>query len=191
MKSLYANVGRPAINGKIQSDLTIDENWNNKGSERGTPSALLLAVGGRGWPSLIPLLGTNAVVDGDVREVADRLEVTIAAKGWRGDCIARSSKMTPSQFRQALETLAFTDGSRMTVQLASSQIISGRFQTILTNGDMVWFTEERGAEERQWLIDVTQIAAVAEPWRDTAVPVGNDDPLVRQHGAAEVRNADV
>jgi NADPH-dependent 2,4-dienoyl-CoA reductase/sulfur reductase-like enzyme len=38
---------------------------------------------------------------------------------------------------------------------------------------------------------VTQIAAVAEPWRDTAVPVGNDDPLVRQHGAAEVRNADV
>jgi hypothetical protein len=133
----------------------------------------------------------SAVEGGGLREVADRLEVTIAAKGWRGDCIARSSKMTPSQFRQALETLAFTDGSRMTVQLASSQIISGRFQTILTNGDMVWFTEERGAEERQWLIDVTQIAAVAEPWRDTAVPVGNDDPLVRQHGAAEVRNADV
>ena len=47
---------------------------------------------------------------------------------------------------------------------------------MLTNGDMVWFTEERGAEERQWLIDVTQIAAVAEPWRDTALPVGNDDP---------------
>ena len=83
--------------------------------------------------------------------------------------------MTPSQFRQALETLAFTDGSRV-VQLASGQNISGRFQTTLTNGDMVWFTEERGAEERQWLIDVTQIAAVAEQWRDTAVPVGNDDP---------------
>ena len=92
--------------------------------------------------------------------------------------------MTPSQFRQALETLAFTDGSRM-----AGQTISGRFQTMLTNGDMVWFTEERGAEERQWLIDVTQIAAVAEPWRDTAVPVSNDDPLVRQQGAAEVRNA--
>ena len=60
--------------------------------------------------------------------------------------------MTPSQFRQALETLAF---SRMAVQLASGQTISGRFQTMLTNGDMVWFTEERGAEERQWLIDVT------------------------------------
>src|ERR1700722_18434953 len=73
--------------------------------------------------------------------------------------------------------------------LASGQNISGRFQTMLTNGDMVWFTEERGAEERQWLIDVTQIAAVAEPWRDTAVPVSNDDPLVRQQGAAEVRNA--
>ena len=52
--------------------------------------------------------------------------------------------MTPSQFRQALETLAFTDGSRMAVQLASGQTISGRFQTMLTNGDMVWFTEERG-----------------------------------------------
>jgi hypothetical protein len=96
--------------------------------------------------------------------------------------------MTPSQFRQALETLAFTDGSRMAVQLASGQTISGRFQTMLTNG-VVWFTEERGAEERQWLIDVTQIAAVAEPWRDTAVPVSNDDPLVRQQGAAEVRDA--
>ena len=38
--------------------------------------------------------------------------------------------------------LAFTDGSRMAVQLASGQTISGRFQTMLTNGDMVWFTEE-------------------------------------------------
>jgi hypothetical protein len=95
--------------------------------------------------------------------------------------------MTPSQFRQALETLAFTDGSRMVVQLASGQNISGRFQTLLTNGDMVWFTEERGAEERQWLIDVTQIAAVAEPWRDTAVPVGNGDPPFKQQGVAEVR----
>ena len=91
--------------------------------------------------------------------------------------------MTPSQFRQALETLAFTDGSRMAVHLASSQIISGRFQTLLTNGDMVWFTEERGAEERQWLIDVAQVAAVAEPWRDTAVPVSNDHPPAKQHGA--------
>jgi hypothetical protein len=44
--------------------------------------------------------------------------------------------MTPSQFRQALETLAFTDGSRMVVQLASGQNISGRFQTLLTNG--IW-----------------------------------------------------
>ena len=43
--------------------------------------------------------------------------------------------MTPSQFRQALETLAFTDGSRMVVQLASGQNISGRFQTMLTNGN--------------------------------------------------------
>jgi hypothetical protein len=51
--------------------------------------------------------------------------------------------MTPPQFRQALETLAFTDGSRMVVQLASGQNISGRFQTRLPNGDMVWFTEER------------------------------------------------
>ena len=96
--------------------------------------------------------------------------------------------MTPSQFRQALETLAFTDGSRMVVQLASGQNISGRFQTMLTKGDMVWFTEERGAEERQWLIDVTQIAAVAEPGRDTAIPVGNDDQTVRQQGVAEVKN---
>jgi hypothetical protein len=68
-------------------------------------------------------------------------------------------EMTSSQFRQALETLAFTDGSRMAVQLASGQIISGHFQTMLTNGDMVWFTEERDAEERQWLIDVAP-----EPW---------------------------
>ena len=89
--------------------------------------------------------------------------------------------MTPSQFRQALETLAFTDGSGH---------INGRFQTMLTNGDMVWFTEERGAEERQWLIDVTQVAAVAEPWRDTALPVGNDDPpfKFKQQGVVEVRN---
>ena len=76
----------------------------------------------------------------------------------------------------------------MVAQLASGQNISGRFQTLLTNGDMVWFTEERGAEERQWLIDVTQIAAVAEPWRDTAIPVGNDDQPVRQQGVAEVKN---
>jgi hypothetical protein len=38
--------------------------------------------------------------------------------------------MTPSQLRQALETLAFTDGSRMAVQLASGQTICGRFQTM-------------------------------------------------------------
>ena len=112
---------------------------------------------------------------------------SIAAKCWRR-LHSKELDMTPSQFRQALETLAFTDGSRMAVQLISGQIISGRFQTMLTNGDMVWFTEERGAEERQWLIDVTQIAAVAEPWRDTALPVSNDDPLVRRQGAAEVRN---
>jgi hypothetical protein len=84
--------------------------------------------------------------------------------------------MTPSQFRQALETLAFTDGSRMALQLASGQIIGGRFQTTLTNGDMVRFTEERNAEERQWLIDVTRVAAVAEPWRDAVVPASTDDP---------------
>jgi hypothetical protein len=101
---------------------------------------------------------------------------------------SKELNMTPSQFRQALETLAFTDGSRMVVQLASGQNISGRFQTMLTNGDMVWFTEERDAEERQWLIDVTQIAAVAEPWRDTPLPVGNDDPPFKQQGVAEVRN---
>ena len=94
--------------------------------------------------------------------------------------------MTPSQFRQALETLAFTDGSRMAVQLASGQTISGRFQTMLTNGDMVWFTEERGAEERQWLIDVTQIAAVAEPWRDTAVPVSNDGRVEMWRGGCRL-----
>jgi hypothetical protein len=87
-----------------------------------------------------------------------------------------------------LETLAFTYGSRMAVQLASRQIISGRFQTMLTNGDMVWFTEVRGGEERQWLIDVTQIAAVAELWGDTGVPVVNNDPPVRQQGVA-VKNA--
>jgi hypothetical protein len=95
--------------------------------------------------------------------------------------------MTPSQFRQALETLAFTDGSRMVVQLASGQLIGGRFQTILTNGDLVRFTEERGAEERQWLIDVTQVAAMAEPWRDTALSVGNEDTPVKREGAAEMR----
>ena len=73
--------------------------------------------------------------------------------------------MRPSQFRQALETLAFTDGSRMGLQLTSGQMISGRFQTTLMNGDMVWFTEEHDAKERQWLVDVVQVAAVAEPWR--------------------------
>jgi hypothetical protein len=96
--------------------------------------------------------------------------------------------MTPSQFRQALETLAFTDGSRMAVQLASGQIINGHFQTMLTNGDMVWFTEERDAEERQWLIDVAQVTAVAEPWRETGVPVGSEQPPARLQGAAEVRD---
>jgi hypothetical protein len=73
--------------------------------------------------------------------------------------------MTPSQFRRALETPAFTDGSRMALQLASGQIISGRFQTTVSNEDMVWFTEERDTKERQWLVDVVQVAAVAEPWR--------------------------
>jgi hypothetical protein len=40
------------------------------------------------------------------------------------------------------------------------------------------------------LIDVTQIAAVAEPWKDTALPVGDDDPpfKFKQQGVAEVRN---
>jgi hypothetical protein len=88
--------------------------------------------------------------------------------------------MTPSQFRQALETLAFTDGPRMALHLASGQTISGHFQTTLTNGDMVWFTEEGDAEERQWLIDVTHVAAAAEPWRDAVVPADVDDPLSKQ-----------
>src|SRR6476469_1625726 len=61
---------------------------------------------------------------------------------------SKGSNVTPLQFRQALETLAFTDGSRLAMQLTSGQIISGHFQTMLTNGDMVWFTEERDAEER-------------------------------------------
>jgi hypothetical protein len=97
--------------------------------------------------------------------------------------------MTPSQFRQALETLAFTDGSRMGLQLTSGQMISGRFQTTLMNGDMVWFTEEHDAKERQWLIDVTQVAAVAEPWRDSGVPASVDDPSSKQHGAASLPRA--
>lgn len=96
--------------------------------------------------------------------------------------------MTPSQFRQALETLAFTDGSRMALQLACGQIISGRFQTTLTNGDMVWFTEENEAKERQWLIDVTQVAAMAEPWRDAVVPAPVDDPLSKQPGTTVTKN---
>ena len=99
--------------------------------------------------------------------------------------------MTPLQFRQALETLAFTDGSRLAMQLTSGQIISGHFQTMLTNGDMVWFIEEREAEERQWLIDVAQVAAVAEPWRESAVPVGNDQPPTRPQGAAEVGDKNI
>jgi hypothetical protein len=98
--------------------------------------------------------------------------------------------MTPSQFRQALETLAFTDGSRMALQLTSGQTISGRFQTMLNNGDMVWFTEERATDERQWLIDVTQVAAVAEPWRDGVLSVGNDNPPVKQQGA-EVKSPNI
>ena len=57
--------------------------------------------------------------------------------------------MTPSQFRQALETLAFTDGSRMVVQLASGQNISGRFQTMLTNGNgLQAYGRERGRLSR-------------------------------------------
>ena len=52
----------------------------------------------------------------------------------------------------------------------------------------IWSGSPKSAEERQWLIDVTQIAAVAEPWRDTALPVGNDDPPFKQQGVAEVRN---
>jgi hypothetical protein len=80
-----------------------------------------------------------------------------------------------------LETLAFSDGSR---QLASGRIISVHFQTMLASGDMVWFTEQREAEERQWLIDVAQVAAVAEPWCETAVPVGNDQK--RRSGMAVI-----
>jgi hypothetical protein len=71
----------------------------------------------------------------------------------------------------------------MALHLASGQTISGRFQTTLTNGDMVWFTEEGDAEERQWLIDVTHVAAVAEPWRHAVVPADVDDPLSKQPGA--------
>jgi hypothetical protein len=95
--------------------------------------------------------------------------------------------MTPSQFRQALETLAFNDGSRMALQLNSGQVISGRFQTLLTNGDMVWFTEEHDEKERQWLVDVAHLAAVAEPWRDAVVPASVDDPLSKPHGAVASR----
>jgi hypothetical protein len=96
------------------------------------------------------------------------------------------ANMTPSCFRQALEALAFTDGSRMALQLTSGQTISGRFQTTLMNGDMVWFTEEHDAKERQWLVDVTQVAAVAEPWRDAGVPASVNDPSSKQHGAASL-----
>ena len=71
----------------------------------------------------------------------------------------------------------------MALQLTSGQIVSGRFQTTLSNGDMVWFTEEHLDKERQWLIDVTQVAGVAEPWRDAVVPAGGDDPSSKQHGA--------
>jgi hypothetical protein len=91
--------------------------------------------------------------------------------------------MTPSQFRQALETLAFIDGSRMSLELNSGVAVSGRFQTTVSNGDMVWFTEEKDTKERQWLVDVTQVAAVTEPWRDAVVPAGVDDPSSKQHGA--------
>ena len=96
--------------------------------------------------------------------------------------------MTPSQFSQALETLAFNDGSRMALQLTSGQSISGRFQTLLTNGDMVWFTEENDEKERQWLVDMTQVAAIAEPWREAVVPAVVDDPLSKSHGAATPRS---
>ena len=71
----------------------------------------------------------------------------------------------------------------MALRLASGQIINGRFQTTLMERELVWFTEERDAAERQWLVDVTQVAAVAEPWRDALVPAGPDDPLSKQHGA--------
>jgi hypothetical protein len=97
--------------------------------------------------------------------------------------------MTPSQFRQALETLAFNDGSRMALQLTSGQVISGRFQTLLTNGDMVWFTEEHDEKERQWLVDVAQVGAIAEPWRDAAGPASGDHPLSKPHGATVSKTA--
>ena len=45
-----------------------------------------------------------------------------------------------------------------------------------------------GAEERQWLIDVGQVAGVAEPWRERTVPVSNNPPPIRLQGAAEVRD---
>ena len=41
-----------------------------------------------------------------------------------------------------------------------------------------------GAEEEH----CKQIAAMAEPSRNTAVPGGNDDPPSKQQGVAEVRN---
>ena len=72
--------------------------------------------------------------------------------------------MTPSQFRQALETLAFTDGSRMAVQLASGDY----WRPFPDHSDQRGYGLVRRRawrRERQWLIDVTQIAAVAEPWR--------------------------
>jgi hypothetical protein len=80
--------------------------------------------------------------------------------------------MTPSQFRQALETLAFNDGSRMALQLNSGQVISGRFQTLLTNGDMVWFTEEHDEKERQWLVDVAHLAMLLCP-QASMIPLAN------------------
>jgi hypothetical protein len=66
------------------------------------------------------------------------------------------------------------------LQLTSGQVINGRFQTLLTNGDMVWFTEEHDEKERQWLVDVAQVGAIAEPWQDAVVPASVDDPLVRR-----------
>ena len=59
---------------------------------------------------------------------------------------------------------------------------------LLTNGDMVWFTEENDEKERQWLVDVTQVAAIAEPWREAVVPAVVDDPLSKSHGAATPRS---
>ena len=53
---------------------------------------------------------------------------------------------------------------------------------------MVWFTEENEAKERQWLIDVTQVAAMAEPWRDAVVPAPVDDPLSKQPGTTVTKN---